>query len=82
MMHRLLYPFKWTFAALDWVFYYIGVAAASVSDLFGEAADYFRICIEIAEQRKRGVRVIYIEKKRRRDDGADDTRGNQCRSFR
>ncbi|PRS16605.1 hypothetical protein C6W27_09420 [Bacillus paralicheniformis] len=64
-MYRLLYPIKWTFAALDWAFYYIGVAAASVSGMFGEAADYFRISIEIAEQRKRGVRVIYIEKKRR-----------------
>ncbi|MEC1426680.1 hypothetical protein P9D51_11245 [Bacillus sonorensis] len=64
-MYRLLYPLKWTFAALDWAFYYIGVAADSVSDMFGEASDYFRIRIEIAEQRKRGVRVIYVKRVRR-----------------
>ncbi|ATH93358.1 hypothetical protein [Bacillus glycinifermentans] len=64
-MYRLLYPLKWTFAALDWTFYYIGVAADFVSDMFGEASDYFRIRIEIAEQRKRGVRVIYIKRVRR-----------------
>ncbi|MEC1023553.1 hypothetical protein [Bacillus paralicheniformis] len=64
-MYRLFYPLKWTFAALDWAFYYIGVAADSVSDMFGEAADNFRIRIEIAEQRKRGVRVIYVKKVRR-----------------
>ncbi|MER1284111.1 hypothetical protein NQS33_17385 [Bacillus sp. C5(2022)] len=64
-MYRLLYPLKWTFAALDWAFYYIGVAAASVSGMFESAADDFRIRIEIAEQLKRGARVVYIEKKRR-----------------
>ena len=64
-MYRLLYPLKWTFAALDWTFYYIGVAADFVSDMFGEASDYFRIRIEIAEKRKRGVRVIYIKRVRR-----------------
>ncbi|MGO4897537.1 hypothetical protein ACG2QI_23055 [Bacillus sp. GM2] len=67
MMHRLLYPLKWTFAALGWAFYYIGVAADSVSDMLGKVADYFRIRIEIAEQLKRGSRVIYIEKKKRRN---------------
>lgn len=66
-MYRLLYPLKWTFAALDWAFYYIGVAASSISDMFGKVADYFRIRIEIAEQLKRGSRVIYIEKKKRRN---------------
>ncbi|MCY9372658.1 hypothetical protein [Bacillus haynesii] len=64
-MYRLLYPLKWMFAALDWSFYYIGVAADFISDMFGEVADNFRIRIEIAEQLKKGVRVIYIEKKRR-----------------
>ncbi|MDZ5536349.1 hypothetical protein U1R87_02790 [Bacillus licheniformis] len=65
MMYRLLYPLKWTFAALDWAFYYIGVAANYISDMFGKAADNFRIRIEIAKKLKKGVRVIYIEKKRR-----------------
>ncbi|MCY8047603.1 hypothetical protein MOC17_16160 [Bacillus haynesii] len=64
-MYRLLYPLKWTFAALDWSFYYIGVAADFISDMFSEAADNFRIRIEIAKKLKKGVRVIYIEKKRR-----------------
>lgn len=64
-MYRLLYPIKWTFAALDWTFYYIGVAADSVSDMFGNTADFFRIRIEIAEQAKRGVRVIYVKRVRR-----------------
>ncbi|KMM63423.1 hypothetical protein ACH95_00920 [Bacillus glycinifermentans] len=64
-MYRLLYPLKWTFAALDWTFYYIGVAAEFIADMFGEASDYFRIRIEIAEQRKRGVRVIYVKRVRR-----------------
>lgn len=64
-MYRLLYPIKWTFAALDWAFYNIGVAADSVSDMFGNAADFFRIRIEIAEQAKRGVRVIYVKRVRR-----------------
>ncbi|KRT88705.1 hypothetical protein ACH97_222050 [Bacillus paralicheniformis] len=66
-MYRLLYPLKWTFAALDWAFYYIGVAADYISGMFGEAADNFRIRIEIAEQLKRGARVVYIEKKKRRN---------------
>lgn len=66
-MYRLLYPLKWTFAALDWAFYYIGVAADYLSGMFGNAADFFRIRIEIAEQEKRGARVIYIEKKKRRN---------------
>ncbi|MEC0709154.1 hypothetical protein P8881_16560 [Bacillus haynesii] len=64
-MYRLLYPLKWTFTALDWAFYYIGVAADYVSDMFGEATDNIRIRIEIAKKLKKGVRVIYIEKKRR-----------------
>jgi len=64
-MYRLLYPLKWTFAALDWAFYYIGVAADFISDMFGEATDNIRIRIEIAKKLKKGVRVIYIEKKRR-----------------
>ncbi|AWV40300.1 MULTISPECIES: hypothetical protein [Bacillus] len=64
-MYRLLYPLKWTFAALDWAFYYIGVAANYISDMFGKAADFFRIRIEIAEQAKRGVRVIYVKRVRR-----------------
>ncbi|MCY7954727.1 hypothetical protein MOB72_08165 [Bacillus licheniformis] len=64
-MYRLLYPLKWTFAALDWAFYYIGVAASSISDMFGKVDDYFRIRIEIAEQAKRGVRVIYVKRVRR-----------------
>ncbi|MCY8266122.1 hypothetical protein [Bacillus haynesii] len=64
-MYRLLYPLKWTFVALDWAFYYIGVAADYVSSVFGEVSDYFRIRIEIAEQAKRGVRVIYVKRVRR-----------------
>ncbi|MCY9329974.1 hypothetical protein MOF21_08495 [Bacillus haynesii] len=64
-MYRLLYPLKWMFAALDWAFYYIGVAADFISGMFESAADYFRIRIEIAEQAKRGVRVIYVERVRR-----------------
>ncbi|QAT64674.1 hypothetical protein EQZ20_07000 [Bacillus glycinifermentans] len=64
-MYRLLYPLKWTFAALDWAFYYIGVAADYLSGMFESAADTFRIRIEIAEQRKRGVRVIYVKRVRR-----------------
>ncbi|SCA85309.1 hypothetical protein [Bacillus glycinifermentans] len=64
-MYRLLYPLKWTFAALDWSFYYIGVAADYISGIFESAADNFRIRIEIAEQRKRGVRVIYVKRVRR-----------------
>ncbi|KRT93745.1 hypothetical protein KM903_04800 [Bacillus glycinifermentans] len=64
-MYRLLYPLKWTFAALEWSFDRIVTVAEFLADMFGEAYDFFRIRIEIAEQRKRGVRVIYVKRVRR-----------------
>ncbi|MGG1419090.1 hypothetical protein ABE220_09465 [Bacillus subtilis] len=64
-MYRLLYPLYWVFAALECMFDYIVLAAEFIANIFGEVADFFRIKIEIAEQAKRGVRVIYVKKTRR-----------------
>ncbi|ASB87670.1 hypothetical protein OZL92_20715 [Bacillus sonorensis] len=64
-MYRLLYPLKWTFAALEWSFDRIVTVAEFLADMFGKASDNFHIRIEVAEQAKRGVRVIYVKRVRR-----------------
>lgn len=64
-MYRFLYPLKWVFAVLECMFDNIVLASEFMSNIFGDAADFFRIRIEIAEQAKRGVRVIYVKKTRR-----------------